>query len=1263
MVRQRSRASSPRFPGTHLGHVQDLPLAHLHLAAAPTMSKSQSISTDIHKQLLAGLNIFHPSRLVTEDDITVAVNVLEGSLDHESIGPIILCSLQPEHPYVFEFIVSFVSKGSAKLLSRFVLDSIPPDAGFQASLEYKILSRLSHTLSRLSYPSGQQPEHLDEYRQNIEIAPALLEDLSKLLGEGFLDKAEAEGRTNKRNTQRGKTQRSKVVSSVHAEINDRLFRALGREAPRSRDAAEQLVKSIIDTQKDILKSFITLIRTPETARLVRSAYFRENTLQGNLSMSDEQDNVATWSAIESSPPSLATTANQIQADLYFESATGFGKWRILCSGSCLSDLARDGAQSNSLMKRLEELSLGHFSEANQMPLTRDSPIEIYRAQLPGNVRLVYHIDVIHEFGKDYETQVIRILGIYTMDQLNRKDWDKHGKYRARKGRDHMEKCRARLCRHGFYFDPVRFDSPVTLTGAVFVDPETPEKGDMEGVDEIHRLLELEQYSILSQSVVRDILKGHNYPRVFHVSHEEKKVIESTRSSFVLGRSGTGKTTVIVFKIFGIERAWQNQGCVGPRPRQLFITKSRLLAEKVEEDYVNLLNSLSAGSDAPLYVSERIRRWNARQKKVNFNPHDIEGGRDDLPNKFSELRDGDFPLFLTMDALCSLLEADMKPTPSSSSDHKDLVTYDVFKRVYWSQLPSIKGLSPSIAFSEFLGTIKGSEKSLEYTNRALDREAYENLRNAQRVDYTLFEAYQKLKLKRGERDLADRTHRILNELKENGVKGELVDFVYVDEVQDLLLIDTRLIISLCRNPDGLLWAGDTAQTISIGSTFTFKQLGASVYRYQRSIRALRGTPRQPEGFQLLKNYRSHGGIVKCANAIIQLLQRFPGAIDPLRPEAGVVGRELPKIFHGESLPEGRDFFLSKSERLSSLGHNQCIIVRDEAARQSFRTEVGRIGVTLTLFNSKGLEYDDVILYNFFEGSVSKNLWEYLTDEDQHKLKDLKYAPLIHELKCLYVAITRAKHRLWIVDYSDACEPIMRCLLDRGLVVTPNTTSNPLEPFVNKSTSSEWSEEGNRLLNHREFEEAVMAFDNAGDNDMAAVAMAYQCQEVACDTPEYDTKRRREAFVSAGKAFEHCAGIARDTGEERAHYAAAARCYAEIKYHQDAVRALERAKMLKEAASYRRDNNIQESTVSVTKKNEAKKVDSRPAESVEQGATSDVPRSGEQLSVIALPPPSSPPVPKVESYRVIGELWCIDEPPNCFLDRSWLGGPEFLYEIIL
>ena len=82
--------------------------AHPHLALIFTMSQSlpPELSTDVHKQLLAGFDIFHPSRLYTENDMAVAMNVLEGSLDDKSIGPIILCSLQPEHPYVFEFILS-----------------------------------------------------------------------------------------------------------------------------------------------------------------------------------------------------------------------------------------------------------------------------------------------------------------------------------------------------------------------------------------------------------------------------------------------------------------------------------------------------------------------------------------------------------------------------------------------------------------------------------------------------------------------------------------------------------------------------------------------------------------------------------------------------------------------------------------------------------------------------------------------------------------------------------------------------------------------------------------------------------------------------------------------------------------------------------------------------------------------------------------------------------------------------------------------------
>ena len=76
--------------------------------------------------------------------------------------------------------------------------------------------------------------------------------------------------------------------------------------------------------------------------------------------------------------------------------------------------------------------------------------------------------------------------------------------------------------------------------------------------------------------------------------------------------------------------------------------------------------------------------------------------------------------------------------------------------------------------------------------------------------------------------------------------------YVDEVQDNLLIDalrsclsflcddscpnpphlfSSVLRSLVRNPDGLFWAGDTAQTISVGSSFRFDDLKAFLFRLE------------------------------------------------------------------------------------------------------------------------------------------------------------------------------------------------------------------------------------------------------------------------------------------------------------------------------------------------------------------------------------------------------------------------------------------------
>ena len=56
---------------------------------------------------------------------------------------------------------------------------------------------------------------------------------------------------------------------------------------------------------------------------------------------------------------------------------------------------------------------------------------------------------------------------------------------------------------------------------------------------------------------------------------------------------------MLFKMLGIERAWvMHSGEDIPKPRQLFVTQSRVLAGKVEEYFLKLLDSLATASLTP-----------------------------------------------------------------------------------------------------------------------------------------------------------------------------------------------------------------------------------------------------------------------------------------------------------------------------------------------------------------------------------------------------------------------------------------------------------------------------------------------------------------------------------------------------------------------------------------------------------------------------------------------------------------------------------------
>ncbi|KAF8141982.1 hypothetical protein EV363DRAFT_1291905 [Boletus edulis] len=379
----------------------------------------------------------------------------------------------------------------------------------------------------------------------------------------------------------------------------------------------------------------------------------------------------------------------------------------------------------------------------------------------------------------------------------------------------------------------------------------------------------------------------------------------------------------------------------------------------------------------------------------------------------------------------------------------------------------------------------------------------------------------LKKERGHHDVADRTHAILKTLLGGTpLKGQKVDFLLI-----------------CWNPEGLFWAGDTAlETISAGSFFRFDDLKAFMYRIEdRSVT-------DPTTFQLAINYRLHGGIVNCAHTIIERITHFwPHAIDGLQPEHGIVDGLKPVFFRGwdQDTVRFKQFLFGKSGGRITFGAQQCIIVRDDEAVEKLRKEVGEIGLIMTLYDSKGLEFDDVLLYNFFEDSaVDVSRWRVLLNHMEGEVdgQDLakvhapsfsrdegRFAAVCSELKLLYMGITRARKNLWIFDKSDKSEPMRLIWTSRNQV--QNCTPGTDVPHLAVSSEDEWESFGHDLFKHKRYPQAMHCFARASLPRMVAICEAFHLRELArAKVGVAPPKAQQDAFLTAANAFVASAGDA-------------------------------------------------------------------------------------------------------------------------------------------
>ncbi|KAI8537794.1 hypothetical protein RHMOL_Rhmol09G0052000 [Rhododendron molle] len=717
-------------------------------------------------------------------------------------------------------------------------------------------------------------------------------------------------------------------------------------------------------------------------------------------------------------------------------------------------------------------------------------------------------------------------------------------------------------------------------------------------------LSLMKFYSLSCGMVNHLLSddaGREMDLPFDVNDEELEIIRFRKSTFILGRSGTGKTTVLTTKLFQKEQQHQiaseglygagssntteamlrNDGseCIvetkGSVLRQLFVTVSPKLCYAVKQHVSGLKRFARGGSFSEENGSIDI------DDTTRFK---------DIPDSFVDISPSKFPLVVTFHKFLMMLDGTLGNsyferfigvsehshfgTRSSRSVALETflrtkeVNYERFCSFYWPHFNCqlTKKLDPSRVFTEIISHIKGGLGVGEAHERKISQDDYIALsegrvstlsRQKREKIYSLFRDYEKLKMENGEFDSADLVNDIHFRLRNGRFEGDQMDFVYVDEVQDLTMRQIALFKYICRNVDeGFVFAGDTAQTIARGIDFRFEDIRNLFYKkFVMESSGDGSAARKDKGLlspvrNLKQNFRTHDGVLKLAQSVIDLLYRFfSHSVDILEPETSLIYGEAPVLLESGDDENAIVTIFGKSGTVSGdivgFGAEQVILVRDDSARQDISDHVGKQALVLTIVECKGLEFQDVLLYNFFGSSPLKSQWrviyEFMKEQDLldadtcfPSFNEARHNILCSELKQLYVAITRTRQRLWICEnIEDLSKPMFDYWKKKNFVQVRKLDDSLAHAMQVASSPEEWKARGIKLFHENNYVMATMCFERAKDTLWERRAKA-ACHRTAAD------HMRGSNPEGASNALRQAADIYESIGDAES----AAQCFCEL-----------------------------------------------------------------------------------------------------------------------
>ncbi|NXY13840.1 TRNK1 protein, partial [Atrichornis clamosus] len=618
--------------------------------------------------------------------------------------------------------------------------------------------------------------------------------------------------------------------------------------------------------------------------------------------------------------------------------------------------------------------------------------------------------------------------------------------------------------------------------------------------------------------------------------------------------------------------------------QIFVTKNPVLCREVQKNFIELSKSSKVTSHF---------------KPLEPNIH-----------KLQDIKDENFPLFVTSKQLLLLLDASM-PDPffprnedgslkrvivgwspqeelvvpnwqdedeegnleaergddggaadtcSRESDPWTFVTYSVFANEIWPKMIKGKSLyNPALVWKEIKSFLKGSFEALSCFGGKLTEEQYKKLGRKRSPNFTedrseiyhLFCLYQQIRSQRGYFDEEDLLYNLSQRLSKLRELPWSIHELYGDEIQDFTQAELALLMKCINDPNAMFLTGDTAQSIMKGVAFRFSDLRSLFHYASKSSVNKKQRVRKPKRiYQLYQNYRSHSGILRLASGVVDLLQHyFPESFDRLPQDRGLFDGPKPMVLESCSVSDLAILLRGNKRKTQPIefGAHQVVLVANETAKEKIPEELS-LALVLTIYEAKGLEFDDVLLYNFFTDSEASKEWKIISSyspepdmqvgsnlliemplEDATGTKERTpfnvemYKMLNGELKQLYTAITRARVNLWIFDEDgDKRAPAFKYFIKRKFVkVVKTDEKKDLDDsmFAKTSTPEEWIAQGDYYAKHQFWEVAAKCYQKGGAAEKSKLALAHDAV-LKVHAKKSSPREKQMEYMTLAKTYLEC-----------------------------------------------------------------------------------------------------------------------------------------------